>query len=179
MTENKTIWAIDPSHSEVHFKIRHLMISTVTGTVGKFAATVETDNDDFNHSRISFTADAGSITTGDAKRDGHLASADFFETENHPEILFNSTSFLKSADRKFEVSGNLTLRGISKPITFTAEFAGLMKDPWGNVKAGFTFEGVVNRRDWGLNWNAALEAGGFMLADEVKILGEIQLAKTN
>lgn len=178
-TANNTQWAIDPAHSEVHFKIKHLMISTVTGTIQNFEGTVETSNDDFSQANISFSADANSITTGDANRDGHLTSGDFFETENHPKITFQSTQFEKNANGHFTLTGDLNIKGISKSITLDVEHAGTATDPWGNLKAGFTLTGTVNRRDWGLNWNAALEAGGFLLADDVRILCEIQLAKKN
>lgn len=172
-----TKWSIDPSHSEIHFKIRHLMISTVTGTIGKFQGTVETDGDDFSKSKISFTAESSSISTGDAQRDQHLASADFFLADEHPEISFQSTGLEHVSGSHYTMTGELNIRGISKTVTLDVEHAGVAKDPWGNTKAGFNITGTVNRKDWGLNWNAALEAGGFLLADEVKILCEVQLSK--
>lgn len=176
-TAATTTWGLDTSHSEVHFKIKHLMISTVTGTIGTFEGSVETENEDFSTAKVKFSADASSITTGDAQRDGHLATADFFEVETHPKLTFESTSFEKKSDSKYIMNGNLNIRGISKPVSLDVEFTGIAKDPWGNTKAGFNIEGRVNRKDWGLNWNAALEAGGFLLSDEVRILAEVQLAK--
>lgn len=176
-TATATLWGLDASHSEVHFKIKHLMISTVTGTIGSFEGRVETSGDDFSAARVFFSADAASISTGDAQRDGHLASADFFLAEEHPKITFESTSFEKTGDHSYVMKGNLNIRGISKPVSLNVEYSGIAKDPWGNTKAGFTIDGRINRKDWGLNWNAALEAGGFLLADEVRILCEVQLAK--
>lgn len=178
-TQNNTVWAIDPSHSEVHFKIKHLMISTVTGTLGKFEGSVKTSSEDFSDAKVVFSGDANTITTGDEGRDGHLKSQDFFETEAHPTINFESTRFEKTGDGAFNVHGNLTIKGISNPVVLAAEFSGIAKDPWGNVKAGFSIDGKINRKDWNLNWNAALEAGGFLLNDEVRILCEVQLAKQN
>lgn len=175
----KTTWAIDPSHSEVHFKIKHLMISTVTGTIGSFEGTAETIDNDFGNAQISFSADSNSISTGDANRDGHLNSADFFESEAHPKITFTSTKMEKNGEGTYTMHGDLNIKGISKNIALNVEFAGIATDPWGNKKAGFTITGLVNRKDWGLNWNAALEAGGFLLADDVKILCEVQLAQVN
>jgi polyisoprenoid-binding protein YceI len=172
-----SVWGVDASHSEVHFKIKHLMISTVTGSIGTFEGKLEADDDQFTNARVSFSADASSISTGDAQRDGHLQSEDFFGTETHPKLTFESTSFEKTGDNTYKMNGNLNIKGISNPVSLNVEFAGIAKDPWGNSKAGFTLEGKVNRKDWGLNWNAALEAGGFLLADEVRILCEVQLSK--
>lgn len=173
-----TKWALDASHSEVHFKVKHLMISTVTGTINTFEGSAETDGDNFENAVVRFSADVSSLTTNDANRDGHIASADFFDVANHPKMTFESTGFEKKTDGNYTMHGNLTIRGISKPVTLSVEHGGVAKDPWGNVKAGFTIDGKINRKDWDLNWNAALETGGFLLSDEVRILCEVQLVKT-
>lgn len=175
-TQNTTKWAIDASHSHVQFKVKHLMITTVTGSINSYNGEIETEGHDFSNAKINFTADAKSITTGDAQRDGHLATADFFEVETHPEISFVSTSMSKKGE-DFELTGNLTIRGISNPVTLHVEFGGVATDPWGNTKAGFIINGKISRKDWGLNWNAALETGGFLVSDEVKIACEVQLIK--
>ncbi|MCC7298919.1 MAG: YceI family protein [Bacteroidia bacterium] len=178
-TTSTTKWALDPTHSEVHFKIRHLMISTVTGAIGKFEGSAETNGDDFTNAKVNFSADSSSITSGDAQRDGHLATADFFDHANHPNLTFESTSFEKVSEGNYTMNGNLTIKGTTKLVALNVEFAGIATDPWGNVKAGFNVTGSINRKDFGVNWNAALETGGFLLADEVKINCEVQLAKQN
>jgi polyisoprenoid-binding protein YceI len=178
-TAQKTKWAIDPAHTQVQFKIKHLMISTVTGTINSFEGTVEAEGNDFSSAEISFTADANSISTANEQRDGHLRSGDFFDTEKFPKITFKSTKVTKKDDENFEVIGDLTIRGITKPVTLAVEYTGMMKDPWGNMKAGFNLKGKMNRKDWGLTWNAALETGGVLVSDEVRIEAEVQLAKEN
>jgi len=171
-----TKWALDPTHSEINFKVKHLMISTVTGAIGKFDATLESENEDFSNAKISFTADLNSINTNNEQRDGHLKSPDFFDTEKFPQMTFISDSVSKNSDA-LVVKGNLTIKGITKPIELKAELGGIGKDPWGNTKAGFSFDTKINREDFGLTWNAALESGGVLVSNDVKILGEIQLVK--
>lgn len=173
----KTTWVIDPTHSEIAFKVKHLMITNVKGVFKEFNGTVHTAGNDFVTSEINFSMNAASIDTGTADRDGHLKSADFFDAENHKEIVFKGTSTEKKDDENYILHGDLTIRGISKPVSLEVEFAGLMKDPWGNEKAGFSINGKINRKDWGLNWNAALETGGVLVSDEVKINCEVQLLK--
>jgi len=173
-TETKT-WGIDKSHSHVNFKVKHLMITTVTGALSEYEGTIETLGDDFSKAKINFSADAASMTTGDAQRDGHLKTADFFEAEVHPKITFSSTGMEQSADGNFVLNGDLTMRGVTNPVSLNVEFAGIAKDPWGNAKAGFSIEGKISRKDWGLNWNAALETGGVLVSDEVRILCDVQL----
>jgi polyisoprenoid-binding protein YceI len=173
----KTTWTIDAAHTQIQFKIKHLMISTVTGTLNKFEGTVEAEGNDFSTSKVELTADAASISTSNEQRDVHLKSGDFFDTEKFPKIRFKSTSVKKKDDEYFELSGDLTIRDVTKPVTLQVEFAGLMKDPWGNMKAGFNAKGKINRKDWGLSWNAALETGGVLVSDEVKIECEVQLAQ--
>ena len=169
-----TKWTLDPTHSELHFKVKHLMITNVTGTVSVISANVEADDDKFTNAKVSFAADPKTISTNNEQRDGHLRTADFFETDKYPEIKFESTDFNASAGK---IKGNLTIRGISKPVTLDVEFHGTTKDPWGNEKAGFSFSGKISRKEWDLNYNAALETGGVLLSDEVKVIAEIQLAK--
>jgi polyisoprenoid-binding protein YceI len=173
----ETKWTLDPAHSELKFKVKHMMISNVTGNFKKFNVEANTDEDDFTKAKINVTADLNSIDTNNEQRDTHLKSADFFETDKHPEAKFESTSVSKKHDDVYEVKGNLTIRGTTKPVTLNAEFGGIGKDPYGNIKAGFTVEGKINRKDFGLTWNAPLEAGGVLVGDELKIQSEIQLVK--
>jgi polyisoprenoid-binding protein YceI len=169
-------WVLDPAHSELQFKVKHLMISTVTGSFNDFSAELTTDTEDFEHSAITFKAGVNSIDTGNKDRDGHLVSGDFFNAEEFPAISFESTSFTKN-DGDYKLTGNLTIKDVTKPVTLNVEFGGTAQDPWGNTKAGFTINGKINRTDFGLTYNAALETGGVMLGEEVKILGELQFAK--
>lgn len=171
-------WTIDPSHSEVQFKVKHLMISTVTGNFKKFEGGVETANDsDFTGAKINFSANIDSIDTGMEQRDGHLKSADFFDAAAFPTLSFDSTSFEKSDDNEYVLKGDLTLKGVTKPVTLKAEFGGTMVDFYGNTKAGFDISGKINRQDFGLTWSGVTEAGGIVVSDEVKLLANIQVAK--
>ncbi len=174
-TVSKTKWVLDLAHSELMFKVKHLMISNVKGVFQKFSA--ELDGDDFTQSKIKVTIDASSISTNDEQRDGHLKNIDFFDVENHKEITFDGTSFIQLSDQKYMLKGMLTIKGISKEVELDVEFGGINKDPWGNEKAGFSLTGKINRKDWGLNWNSTLETGGVLVSDEVKISAEIQLVK--
>lgn len=173
----KTKWNLDPTHSELGFKVKHMMITNVSGSFGSFQADVETEGDDFSTANIAFTADAASVNTGNEQRDGHLKSGDFFDAENFPQLKFVSTGVKKEDDDEYEITGDLTIRGVTKPVKFKAEHGGSGKDPWGNQKTGFTIKGKINRTDFGLNWNAALEAGGVLVSEEVKFNGEIQLTR--
>ncbi len=171
-------WVLEPAHSELQFKVKHLMISTVTGNFSKLDGSVETDGDDFSTAKVHFTADVNSISTNNEQRDGHLKSADFFDITNHPQILFDSTRMEKTSDEAYKLHGNLTMRGVTKPITIDVEYGGTVKDPWGNTRSGFTVEGKINRKDFGVQWNAVTEAGGLMLGDDVKIHANVQFVKT-
>jgi polyisoprenoid-binding protein YceI len=173
----ETKWVIDPAHSEVAFKVKHLMISNVKGVFSEFQAEVLTDGDDFSSSRISFTMNPASINTGNPDRDGHLKSPDFFDVENYKEITFKADSLAKNKDEEYTLNGGLTIKGITKPVSLDVEFGGFMTDPWGNQKAGFNINGKINRKDWELNWNAALEAGGVLVGEEVRISCEVELLK--
>lgn len=171
----KTKWVLDPSHSELTFKVKHLMITNVKGEFKNF--TVEIDNEEFKNASLKVIIDPSSINTNSTERDNHLKSADFFDVENHATMTFESISFEQLADDEYKLKGLLTIRGVSKEVVLDVDYGGTIKDPWGNEKAGFSFEGKINRKDWGLNWNAALETGGVLVSDEVKISGEIQFVK--
>jgi len=171
-------WVIDPTHSEIQFKIKHLMITNVTGSFNLFEATVETEDEDFSKAKISFTADIDSISTGNEQRDGHLKSADFFDAPNFPKLSFVASKYENvDNDGSYELHGDLTIKDVTKPIKLSVEFGGVVKDPYGNTKAGFSINGKINRKDFGLTWNAALETGGVLVSDEVKIIAELQLVK--
>lgn len=166
-----TKWNLDPTHSEITFKVRHMMISNVKGAFNTFSAEIEAEDDSFKNAKVSASVDTASVDTNNADRDAHLKSADFFNADQFPTITFESTGL---AD---DITGNLTINGITKPIELEVEFGGINVDPWGNTKAGFTFEGKIKRGDFGLNWNAALETGGVLVSDDVKIAGELQFVK--
>jgi polyisoprenoid-binding protein YceI len=172
-----TKWALDPTHSEVTFKIKHMMISSVTGNFSSFNVNAETDGDDFEKSKISFSADVNSISTGNEQRDGHLKTGDFFDSEKYPQIKFEAIKMDKISDGEYAVHGNLTIRDITRPSSLKVDFGGIAKDPYGNIKAGFTVDGKINRKDFGLTWNAATEAGGILVGEDLKIQAEIQLVK--
>lgn len=171
-------WTIDPAHSGIQFKVKHLMITTVTGSFRKYDADITAPGDDLSKARITFRAEAASVSTGNEQRDEHLKSADFFDTTKHPHIIFTSTGVEEvDHDGSWTLRGDLTINGISKPVKLDVEFGGVVKDPWGNTKAGVTINGKFDRKQWGLVWNAALEAGGMLVSDEVRIACEVQLVK--
>jgi polyisoprenoid-binding protein YceI len=175
--ENKTgtKWVTDPAHSELMFKVKHLMITNVKGEFKDF--TAEINGDDFRNASVKASIDTSSVFTNSTDRDNHLRSADFFDVENHPTMTFESTSFKKLDDDRYKLKGRLKIKEVSNEVELDVEFGGIIKDPWGQEKAGFSFEGKINRRDWGLNWNAALESGGVLVSDEVKLSGEVQFAR--
>lgn len=169
-------WAIDPVHSEVHFKIKHLMITNVTGNFNIFTVSVATEDEDFSNAKISFTADIDSISTGNEQRDGHLKSPDFFNAAAFPQIKFVATKTeTVDNDGSYVLYGDLTIRDVTKSIKLDVEFGGVVKDMYGNTKAGFTINGKISRKDFGLKWNDITEAGGIVVSEEVKIISEIQL----
>ena len=176
-TLTKSNWQVDPAHSELSFTVKHLMISKVKGHFRDFKAEIGSQDDEFTAAHVTATINSASVDTGDVQRDGHLKGADFFDAENYPEIKFVSTGFDKISRTNYELKGDLTIRGITKPVKFDVEFGGIAKDPWGNTKAGFSLTGKINRKDWDLNWNAALEAGGVLVSDEVRVAAEIQISK--
>lgn len=171
-----TKWALDLSHSEISFKVKHMMIANVKGSFKEFDIDVTTNGDNFNDAEINFQMKAASVDTGDANRDGHLRSADFFDADNFPLVTFAGTSFKGSGD-EYVLTGDLTIRGVTKTVNLDVEFGGILNDPWGNTKAGFTLNGKISRKEYGLVWNAALESGGVLVGDEVKIICEVELAK--
>ncbi|HZG87711.1 YceI family protein [Paenibacillus sp.] len=170
-------WALDPTHSGVDFTIKHMMFSKVRGSFKSFDAAIEADPSDLTTASISFSVDLASVNTNNDDRDNHLRSADFFDVENHPKLTFAATKIEKTGDGEYSVTGDLSLHGVTRSETFQVEFEGEGKDPWGNTKAGFHASGTLNRSDYGLTWNAALEAGGFLVGDEVKVEIEIQAVK--
>jgi polyisoprenoid-binding protein YceI len=172
-----TKWALDPAHSEVGFKAKHLMISNVSGKFDKIEGTVESSGDDFTTGKVSFSADVNSINTGNGQRDGHLKSPEFFDAANFPSLKFTSTKIEKVSDSEYKLTGDLTIRDKTNPVTVDVELGGVTKDPYGNTKAGFTISGKINRKDWGLNKNMALDGGGLLVSEEIKIYAEVQFAK--
>ena len=172
-----TKWAIDPAHSSVDFSIRHMMIANVKGTFHDFSATVEADVSDLTTASIDFSVALSSIDTRNKDRDGHLLSADFFDVEKYPTMQFRSTSIEKTDVGEYNVTGELSLHGFTKTETFTVTFEGQGKDPWGNEKVGFSAQGTINRADYGLTWNSALETGGVLVGDKVKVNLQIEASK--
>jgi polyisoprenoid-binding protein YceI len=178
MSEEKTKWVLDAAHSEIGFKVKHLMLTNVKGEFKTFEASIYTTGDDFMSAEIDFWLDPASVDTRNADRDTHLRSADFFDVENHKQINFVANTYeAVDNDGSYELYGDLTIKGITHRVKLDVEFGGVVTDPWGNKKAGFTINGKINRKDWGLNWNAALEAGGVLVSDEVRISCEVQLMK--
>lgn len=173
----KTKWAVDPLHSEVHFKVKHLVISTVTGSFKSFHGELDTDGDDFNNGTISFTMDVNSIDTNQPHRDEHLKNGDFFDAPTYPEINFESTSFQKNTDGDYKLEGNLTMKGVTKPVHLNVEYGGSEKDQRGNIKHGFEVTGKINRKEFGLTYNALTETGGLALGEDIKLIANIQIAK--
>src|SRR4051812_3628563 len=172
-----TKWVLDPSHSELGFKIKHLMISHISGTFNDFTAEVEMHGTDFETAQIHLKADVTSINTNNSQRDEHLRTSDFFDAKTYPEMLFESERVKKIDQENYKVFGNLTMKGITKPVELNVEYNGVTKDPWGNERAGFTVTGKIKRSEWEVNFNALLETGGVALSDEVKIQSELQLIK--
>ncbi|PZR39164.1 MAG: hypothetical protein DI538_07560 [Azospira oryzae] len=172
-----TKWAIDTTHSEVQFKVKHLVISTVTGSFKKFSGEVITEGDDFNNAQVSFSIDVDSIDTNQADRDGHLKSDDFFAAAQYPTISFSKGVLKKSSGDNYKLLGNLTVRDVTAVVELDVEFGGTTKDPWGNIKAGFELNGKINRKDFGLSWSALTEAGGMVVAEEVKLHMNVELVK--
>ena len=173
----KTKWVIDPAHSEISFKVRHLMIVNVKGTFSEYNASIYTTGDDFLTAEVDFWMNPDSLHTKDEQRDAHLRSADFFDTAHHKEITFTSNTIEKTGDDSYELWANLTIKGITKKIKLNVELGGIEKDPWGGQRAGITINGKINRKDWELNWNTALESGGVLVGDTVTINCEVELLK--
>ena len=174
---NQTTWVFDLAHSEITFKVKHLMISNVKGEFKKFDAALKSEGPSFANAVASATIQVNSIYTNNDDRDNHLKSGDFFDAEQFPTIQFESTSIERFDEENGQLKGNLTIKGITKEVSFDLEFGGISKDPWGNEKAGFSINGKINRDDFGLTWNAALETGGVLLSTDIKIAAEIQFVK--
>lgn len=172
-----TKWSLDPTHSEITFKVKHLMISNVTGHFKTFEGTVESEGEDFTTAKVDFSADVASVDTKNEQRDEHLKSPDFFDAAAHPKLTFKSTSLVKDGDDKYILNGELTLHGVTKPVKLDAEFGGFVKDPWGNERAGFEVNGKINRKDFGLQWHAVTEAGGIVVSDDVRLHAAVEFVK--
>lgn len=170
-------YKIDADHSDIMFKVKHLMISTATGYFKKFDATVETEGDDFTNAKVYFEADVDSVDTKNAQRDAHLKSDDFFNAEQFPKLTFKSTSIEKDGDDEYKLKGDLTIRDITKPVTLDVEYNGSTKDPWGFERAGFEVTGKINRKEFGLKWSAVTEAGGLVVDDVVKLQMNVEFVK--
>ncbi|HRO69048.1 MAG TPA: YceI family protein [Chitinophagaceae bacterium] len=170
-------WIIDTAHTEIGFKVKHLVISTVSGKFTKFEGKLEGDPADLTNAQITFTADIDSITTGNEQRDGHLKSADFFDAASHPKLSFKSTAIVGKGDNEYKVTGDLTIRNTTKPITLNVEFGGVQNDLYGQTVAGFEITGKINRQEYGLSWSAVTEAGGIVVADDVKLIINAELVK--
>ncbi len=173
------IWNIDTAHSEIGFKIKHLVISTVSGKFSSFEGQLNGDPDNLAAASISFAADISSIHTGNDQRDGHLKSADFFDAEKFPQLSFVSTGIESTGGNEYKVTGNLTLKGATQPVTLNVEFGGIQNDLYGRTVAGFEIAGKINRQDFGLTWSAVTEAGGVVVSDEVKLLINVELVKAD
>jgi polyisoprenoid-binding protein YceI len=174
---SKTKWVLDVVHSEMQFKIKHLMITNITGQFTKFEGTVETEAEDFTTAKAYISADISSISTNNAQRDGHLQSGDFFDTANHPQLTFESEKMEKVDEENYKLYGTFTMRGVSKKIVLDAELGGIVKDPYGNIKAGFTITGKINRKDFGVSFGMLTETGGMALGEEVKLNISAQFTK--
>lgn len=172
-----TTWKIDPAHSEVQFKVKHLMISTVTGQFANFEGTVESASEDFSGASITFEADVDSISTKNADRDQHLKAPDFFDAAQYPKVRFVSKEVKKIDDTNYKVTGDLTIREHTKPVELAVEYGGVTKDPWGQTKAGFELSGKINRKEFGLAFHATTDTGGLVLGDEVKLLAAVEVVR--
>ena len=170
-------YKIDSAHSEITFKVKHLMITNVTGRFTSFDATMEAEKEDFSDAKITFEADANSISTNNEQRDGHLKSEDFFAADKFPKLSFVSKSFTKLGEDEYKLTGDFTIRDVTKTIELDVEYGGTMTDPWGNVKAGFEINGKINRKEFGLTWGAVTEAGGVVVSDDVKLHLSVQMIK--
>jgi polyisoprenoid-binding protein YceI len=175
--DTKTKWVIDPVHSEVSFKIKHLVISTITGAFRKFEGTITSEGTDFSDAEVFFKIDVNSIDTNQKQRDEHLVSGDFFEVDRYPEITFISTSFVKASSVEYKMDGNLTLKGITKPIQLTVVYGGSENDGHGQVKHGFEVTAVVNRKEFGMTWNKLTDTGGLGLGEDIKLIANIQVGR--
>lgn len=173
-TTTETLWKIDPSHSEVQFKVKHLVISTVTGSFGSYDGEIRAEGDDFENAKATFSADIDSITTNNDDRDQHLKSDDFFNAESFPQLSFESKKVKKNGDGEYKVTGDLTIRDVTKEVDLDVVHGGTVGDPYGNTKAGFEVTGEINRKDFGLTWDAVTEAGNVVVGDKIKLQLNLQ-----
>ncbi len=171
---NTQKWTIDNTHSSIEFKIKHMMITNIKGNFTDYKGEITMNEGDFESAALSFTAEVASINTKNADRDKHLLSADFFDAEQFPKVTFTSTKVSKKSGHDYTITGELNMHGVSKIVHLETEFGGEMKDPWGNTKLAINVVGKINRKDWGLNWNSALETGGVLVSEEVKLEAELQ-----
>jgi polyisoprenoid-binding protein YceI len=172
-----TKWVLDPMHSEIQFKIKHLVISTVTGSFTSFEGTAQTEGDDFENAKVEFTLDVDSVNTNQEARDQHLRGEDFFNAAQYPKISFTSTSFTKKSGGEYKLTGDLTIKGVTKPVTLDVEHGGTAVDFYGNTKAGFEATGKINRKEFGLTWGGVTEAGAIVVGEDVKLIMNVQFAK--
>ena len=170
-------WNIDPTHSVIGFKIKHMMFTNVKGQFNDYTSEIETDENGLENAKLDFTAKIASVNTNNKDRDNHLISADFFDAEQFPELKFKTTSITGSGSN-YKLNGDLELRGVTKPVSLDVEYSGLMQDPRGNTKAGLNINGKLNRKDWGLSYNSALETGGVLIGEDVNLDIELQLIKS-
>jgi polyisoprenoid-binding protein YceI len=176
-TTTATKWVLDPTHSEVQFKIKHLVISTVTGSFKTFAGSAEAEGASFENAKVEFSLDVASIDTNQEMRDGHLKGEEFFDAAQYPTIKFESTSFVKESGDSYKLTGNLTMKDVTKPVTLDVEYGGQAADFYGNQKAGFEVTGKINRKEFGLTWGGITEAGAIVLGDDVKLIANVQFTK--
>jgi len=172
-----TKWILDPTHSEVQFKVKHLLVSKVTGHFKQFNVTVETQGDDISTAKVHFTADVNSISTNNEQRDAHLRSGDFFDTDNHPQLIFDSSKMEKTGDDTYKLHGTLTMRGVSKPIALDVTGGGVMQDPWGNTRTGFEITGKVDRTEYGVSFGMTSDTGAILLGHDVAIQASAEFVK--
>jgi polyisoprenoid-binding protein YceI len=177
-TATKTLWKIDPTHSEVQFKVKHLVISPVTGSFGSYEGQMEADGDNFENAKATFTADIDSISTNNEDRDNHLKSDDFFNAEKYPQLKFESKDFVKTGEGEYKVTGDMTIRDVTKEIELDVVHGGTVGDPYGNTKAGFEVTGTINRKEFGLTWDAVTEAGNVVVGDKIKLLMNLQFIQS-
>lgn len=177
-TATKTLWKIDPTHSEVQFKVKHLVISTVTGSFNSYEGKIETDGNSFENAEAVFTAEIDSITTNNTDRDNHLKSDDFFNAQEYPQLRFESKNFEKTGEGQYKVTGDMTIRNITKAVTLNVVHGGTATDPYGQTKAGFEVTGSINRKEFGLSWGAVTEAGSVVVGDEVRLVLNVQFIQS-
>jgi polyisoprenoid-binding protein YceI len=170
-------WTVDPNHTQLEFSAKHMGIMTVKGHITGVRASIDFDEDDFTASTVAATIDAGTLTTNDERRDAHLKSPDFLNIEQFPTIAFKSTHIERAAHERYKMTGDLTIRGVTRPVSLDVVYSGQAKDPMGNMHAGFSASTTINRKDWGLNWNMALETGGLLVGEDVKLALEVEAVK--